>query len=140
MRFPVKYAALLLSFALPFALPAEAASVTYTVWVPDLKAEIVRGISVGEAVTDGAGKEKAGWVVAVRTEAAAGDRYDEKTDSFVSEAVPDLFCLLLSVRCEANEQNGIPYAGTLRLRVGETVALHLPHLSAEGRITEVLFQ
>ena len=140
MRFPLKRAALLLSLALPFALPAEAASVTYTVWVPDLKAEIIRGISVGEAVTDGAGKEKAGWVVAVRAEAVTGDRYDEKADAFVAEAVPDLFSLLLSVRCEVNEKNGILHAGTLRLRVGETVALHLPHLSAEGRITEVLPQ
>ena len=140
MRFPLKRAALLLSLALLFALPAEAATVTYTVLIPDLTAEIARGVSAGEAVTDGAGKEKAGWVVALRREAATGDRYDEKAGVLVPEPIPDLCHLFLTVRCEARERDGILYAGTLRLRVGETVALHLPHLSAEGRITEVLSQ
>ena len=122
---------------LALALSARAESVTYTVLFPDLREEVAQGATVGEPVTDGAGKEKAGVVVSVRTEAALCDRYDPKADAFWAEEIPRLSHLFLTVSTDAAKKNGILTAGTLRLRVGETVALHLPHLSAEGRIVEV---
>ena len=123
--------------AFALALSARAESVTYTVLFPELREEVALGVSAGEAVTDGAGKEKAGEVLSVRTEAVLCDRYDEEAGAFVAEELPGLRRLLLTVRADAAERGGILTAGTLRLRVGETVALHLPSLSAEGRIVKV---
>ena len=128
---------LAIALSLLFALPARAETVTYTVLFSALWEEVALGVSTGEKVTDGAGKEKAGEVVSVSTEQALCDRYDEKAGALVAEATPRCLDLLLTVRAEAQRRDGVLVAGTLRLRVGETVALHLPHLSAEGRIVKV---
>lgn len=132
----MRLACLLLISSLLTSAPASEGE--FVILLSGIPLEVAQGVTLGEPVTDAAGKGTAGRVCAVQILPHREEVYCEKEDALVPVPLPGKADLYLTVRGAFSNKSGILHAGTLPLRRGATVYLHLPHLCGEGVLLEVL--
>ena len=110
---------------------------TYTVKIPMVREELSGAITVGDTLTESAGKREIGRVLSVEVRPALTERYSENEGRYIAVEKPGFYDLFLTVSANARVSARAVTVGGYRLAVGVPMYLRLPAFSGVGYLEKL---